>query len=294
MAIAPAVTDELRVIVNTGDDFTLHGLHISPDVDTVVYTLSGIANPATGWGIEGDTDNVMEQLRLLGQEDWFWLGDRDIATHLVRTAALAHGERLTAVTASMAAKLGIPAIVRILPMSDDPVATEVRTADGWLAFQDYFVRRRHADAVRDVRFIGIQSARPQQLALEALRTADVVILCPSNPIVSIGPILAMQGMRDALAHRSGKRVAISPIIGGRALKGPADRMMAGLGYEVSAVGVARLYQGLVDLFVLDQVDAALAPAIANLGMRPLIVNTIMDTAEASKELALAITQAVWA
>ncbi len=297
-AITPEVIDELRVIVNTGDDFRLHGLYISPDIDTVVYTLAGIANPETGWGIAGDTANTLEQLRRLGADAWFWLGDRDLATHILRTEWLSNGGKLSEFTEHIARALGIPAAVQVLPMTDAPVATEILTPGGWLAFQDYFVRRRHADEVRDVRFAGADDAAPLPQALATLRQADVVVFCPSNPIVSIGPILALRGVRQAIEHRGASdgsrccRVAVSPIIGGQALKGPADVMLRGLGHEVSALGVAQLYAGLIDIFVLDETDAALAPQVAALGIRPVVANTIMCAPQDSRALALAIAQAI--
>ncbi len=292
-AIAPGATDELRIVVNTGDDFTLHGLAISPDLDTVLYTLAGIANPETGWGIAGDTFVTMEQLGRLGGPAWFWLGDRDLATHITRTALLREGATLGAVTDRLARALGLAPGVRLVPMTDDAVATAIETPDGWLAFQDYFVRRHHADEVRGVRFAGIEAARPAPDALAGLADSPLVVLCPSNPIVSIGPILALAGMRAALAtSRPGRvRVAVSPIVGGQALRGPADRMLAGLGHEVSALGVARLYAGLIDIFALDRADANLASAIADLGMRPLVTDTIMTTPDDSRALAERILDA---
>lgn len=293
-ALGSAASDELHVIVNTGDDFSLYGLHISPDIDTVLYTLAGIANLATGWGIAGDTAAALDQLGKLGAETWFWLGDRDLATHLLRTAALRQGATLSQVTADLAHRLGLPTNVHIVPMTDDQVGTEILAPDGWLAFQEYFVRRRQSDPVLDVRFDGVDSARPSPGALAAVQNASLIVFCPSNPIVSIGPILALPDLRAVLAGRAGQcpRVAVSPIIGGRALKGPADRMLAGLGHEVSALGVARLYVGLIDLFVLDELDGALAPAIVELGMRPLVTKTIMSTPEDSRDLALTIARAV--
>lgn len=292
-AIAPSQTDELRVVVNTGDDFDLHGLRIAPDLDTVMYTLAGIANPETGWGIVGDTYTTMDQLEQLGQANWFRLGDRDFATHITRTWWLREGLTLTAVTERLAGALGVTAPTRIVPMTDDIVATEIETPDGWLAFQDYFVRRHHADAVRAVRFTGIAEARASALALDALTRADLVVFCPSNPIVSIGPILALAGMRAALLQRRAGvcRVAVSPIVGGQALRGPADRMMAGLGQESSALGVARGYAGLIDIFVMDEVDAALADDITALGMQPLVTNTIMRSPADSRALAATIVAA---
>ena len=293
-AIVPDAISELRIIVNTGDDFMRHGLRISPDIDTVVYTLAGLANPDTGWGIAGDTFNALEQMRRLGADTWFQLGDRDLATHILRTSWLNAGLPLTEITLRMARSLGIAPQVQVLPMTDDLVATEILTPDGWRAFQDYFVRRRHSDPVRDVRFAGIDQAQPGAQALAALRQAEVVVFCPSNPLVSIGPILALPGMRQALEHREHevRCIAVSPIIGGQALKGPADTMLAGLGHEVSALGVARLYAGLVDIFVLDETDAALAAQIADLGMRPLVAPTIMRSAADSQTLARIIATAV--
>jgi LPPG:FO 2-phospho-L-lactate transferase len=292
-AIAPDRADELRIVVNTGDDFTLHGLRISPDLDTVLYTLAGIANPETGWGIAGDTFVVMEQLGRLGGPTWFSLGDHDLATHITRTALMRSGATLAQVTDHLALALGVSAPLRLVPMSDDLVATQVETPDGWLDFQDYFVRRHHADEVRGVRFAGVEEAAPHPLALDGVSEASLVVLCPSNPIVSIGPVLALRGMRAALAQeRVGRcRVAVSPIVGGKALRGPADRMLEGLGHEVSALGVARLYVGLIDLFVLDITDAALAPDIAALGMQPVVAQTVMASPADSRALAEAILEA---
>ncbi|MBA3825148.1 MAG: 2-phospho-L-lactate transferase [Ktedonobacterales bacterium] len=296
-AIAPNEIDELRVIINTGDDFALHGLQIAPDVDTVLYTLAGIANPTTGWGIADDTASAQAQLARMGVDTWFWLGDRDLATHIMRTHWLASGFTLTEVTERLARSLGIAPHITLLPMTDAPVATEVQTPAGWLAFQDYFVRRHHADPVRAVRFAGISRALPTTATVTALRAAEVVVFCPSNPIVSIGPILTLRGVRQAIEHREAEAhprccVAVSPIIGGRALKGPADVMLASMGFESSAVGVARLYEGLVDIFVLDESDAHLAPQIADLGMRPLVAPIIMTTPEESRTLARRIHRAV--
>jgi LPPG:FO 2-phospho-L-lactate transferase len=293
-AIMPEALDDLRIIVNTGDDFTQHGLNISPDLDTVAYTLAGLANPDTGWGIAGDTTYTLEQLRQLGADAWFWLGDRDLATHILRTEWLRTGGTLSAFTAKLARRLGIPSSIHLLPMTDAPVATEILTQDRWRAFQDYFVRRHHTDEVRDVRFAGVETAQALPQALTALRQADVVVFCPSNPIVSIGPILALAGMRQAIEHRGARccRVAVSPIIGGQALKGPADVMLRGMGYAASALGVAQCYAGLVDVFVLDHTDADQAPQIAALGMRPVVTDTIMRSPEASRALALTLAQAV--
>jgi LPPG:FO 2-phospho-L-lactate transferase len=264
---------DLAVVVNTGDDFELFGLRISPDLDTVLYTLAGLANPDTGWGLAGDTFAALDMLARYGGETWFQLGDRDLATHILRTQRLAAGWSLTRVTAALAGTLSVAA--RILPMCDEPVATLVETPEGTLAFQDYFVRRHHADPVRAVHFSGIETARVPDAVRAALAQAEVIVLCPSNPIVSIGPILAVPGMRDLVRATRAPRVAVSPIVGGKALRGPADRMLEGLGEEVSALGVARRYRDLVQGMVLDHEDAALAPAIEALGMRALVTGAIM-------------------
>jgi len=263
----------LTVVVNTADDFSLFGLHISPDLDTVMYTLGGIANPATGWGIAGDTAAALEMIGRYGRDTWFWLGDRDLATHILRTERLRAGASLTTVTAELAGALGIRAA--ILPMCDEPVATIVETPDGDLAFQDYFVRRRQADEVRGVRFEGIEAATMPPGVAAALREAAAVVLCPSNPIVSIGPILAVPGFRDLLRDVSAPVVAVSPIVGGAALKGPADRMLASLGHEVSAAGVAALYRDFLDGIVIDQVDAELAGRIEEMGIAVHVTDTVM-------------------
>jgi LPPG:FO 2-phospho-L-lactate transferase len=259
--------------VNTADDFDLYNLRICPDADTVFYTLAGIANEDTGWGITGDTWETLAALRRYGEETWFSLGDRDFATHILRTQRLRSGWRLTEVLASMTAALDVSA--RILPMSDDPVATLIHTESGELAFQDYFVRRHHADAVLGVRFLGIEEATVSQEVQSLLQSAEAIIFCPSNPIVSIGPILAIPGMRALLTSATAPKVAVSPIVSGHALRGPADTMLAGLGHLPSCVGVAQLYQDLIDGFVIDSLDRHLAGAIEALGMQVLVTDTIM-------------------
>ena len=269
----------LTMLVNTADDCTLHGLHVSPDLDTVLYTLAGLANPDTGWGLAGDTFATLEMLARYGAPDtWFRIGDRDFATHIERTRRLRAGEPLSAVTAALAAALGVQ--TTLLPMTDAPVATVVETDAGTLDFQTYFVERGHRDAVRALRFAGAEDAQPPAALTDALAGAGAVVFCPSNPLVSIGPILAVPGTRAAIAAAPGPRVAVSPIVGGRALRGPADQMLTTLGHESSALGVARLYAGLIDGMVIDTADAALAPAIAALGMRVAVVPTVMrDTAD---------------
>jgi len=264
---------ELTVIVNTADDFSLYGLRISPDIDTVLYTLGGIANPATGWGVAGDTRNVLDAMPRLGEEPWFILGDQDLATHILRTERLDRGETLSEITAEFARNLGIPA--QILPVTNDPIATLVETPAGTLTFQDYFVRRQQKDDVTGIRFDGINSTKPAPGVMDAIKNADAIILCPSNPIVSIGPILNVPGIRDALLHTSAVRVAISPIIGGKALKGPADKMLKTLGHESSALGVARIYLEILDAFIFDEQDARLMPEISHLWPRSYTRQTIM-------------------
>ena len=274
---------ELAAVVNTADDFELFGLRISPDLDTVLYTLAGLANPETGWGIAGDTFSALETLGRYGSDTWFRLGDRDFATHILRTQRLREGSTLTEVTAELAAALGVRA--RLLPMTDDPVATVVETPTGDLAFQDYFVRRHQADEVRGARFTGIETARVPEGVRAAVGTAGLIVLCPSNPIVSIGPILAIPGMLGLLRGAPAPRVAVSPIVGGRALKGPADKMLASLGHEVSPLGVARIYRDLVQGMVIDSVDAHCRGAIEDLGMRVLVTAAVMGGTEDRRRLA---------
>lgn len=266
--------DALSVIVNTADDFELFGLRISPDADTVMYTLGGVANTETGWGVAGDTWQTLEMLGRYGHAGtWFRVGDRDFATHIMRTEQLRAGRSLTATTHALTSALGIRA--RLLPMSDEIVATQVDTPAGRLHFQDYFVRRHHTDEVQGVVFDGIQSARITGEVSEAVQQASAIVFCPSNPIVSIGPILAVGGMREAIAAAQVPKIAISPIVGGKALRGPADQMLANLGYDVSALGVARIYGDLIDGFVIDRADAALEEQITALGLRVLVTNTVM-------------------
>jgi len=273
----------VAVVVNTADDFDLYGLRICPDLDTVLYTLAGIADPVQGWGVAGDTTRTLAAIARYGREPWFKLGDQDFATHILRTERLRQGASLTVVTAELAAALGVES--RLLPMSDDPVATMVDTPDGRLGFQDYFVARRQRDDVLGVVFDGIEAARPTTEVGMALAAADLVVLCPSNPIVSVGPILAVPGLRAVVERAPAPVVAVSPIVGGRALKGPADRMLATLGHEVSAVGVAALYQGLIDGLVVDEADRPLVPRIEALGIAALVTATVMGGAEDRRRLA---------
>jgi len=283
------IGDRLTVVVNTADDTERHGLLVCADHDTVMYTLAGLENPELGWGLAGDSWVVMGALERYGEEGWFRLGDLDLATHIVRTERLRRGERLTDICRHLQARLGV--VATILPMVDEPVRTQVRTDDGWLDFQDYFVRLRQAPEVHEVRFVGIENAQPTAEVLAAIAAAEVVVIAPSNPIVSVGPILAVPGMSEALAtaRAGGTRiVAVSGIVGGKALKGPADRMLASLGHEPTALGVARLYAGLADTFVLDTVDAGLAPAVEALGIRAVVMDTIMTDDASRAGLAAAI------
>jgi LPPG:FO 2-phospho-L-lactate transferase len=265
--------DQITVVVNTADDVILHGLHVSPDVDSVLYHLAGLADEARGWGVRDETFHALEMLGRYGDETWFQLGDRDLATHVVRSTLLDSGLPLSAVTDRLRRGLGIDC--RLLPMTDSRVETYVRTPDGWLPFQVYFVQRRCEDPVSDVEFRGVSAAQPAPGVLEALAAADGVILAPSNPVVSLGPILAVPGVRTALRDTAAPVVAISPIVGGRTIKGPADRMLAGLAREVSAVGVAQDYRDLLDAFVMDTLDASLAGRVEALGMRAVVADTIM-------------------
>jgi LPPG:FO 2-phospho-L-lactate transferase len=274
----------IAAIVNTADDFTLHGLAISPDLDTVTYTLAGAVNPETGWGLAGESWTVMDTLERYRGQTWFRLGDQDLATHLYRTQRLAEGATLSAVTAEIAEAWGVG--VRLLPMTDDRVATRFTVeGEGEIGFQDYFVARRHAVPVTAVRFDGADAAKPGPGVLDALAEAERIVLCPSNPVVSVGPILAVPGVRAAVAERRDDVVAVSPIIAGAALKGPADRLLRELGHESSVVGVARLYAPLAATLVIDQADEALVSAVEAEGVRCVVAPTIMSTVEAAAALA---------
>ena len=274
---------DLTVVVNTGDDEEFHGLHVSPDVDTVMYTLAGLSNPETGWGITGETFNALERLNAYGADSWFNLGDKDLATHIRRTHLLRQGESLSAVTDSLRRALGVAH--PIVPMSDDPVRTMLTTTIGELPMQTWFVKHRCEPAVSSIRFAGAERAQPSPAFTQALRDCDVLVFCPSNPFVSVAPILALPGVRDSIERFDGARIAVSPIVGGQAIKGPAAKMMGELGIESSCVGVARQYRGLCDIFVLDDVDADRAPDIEALGMRAAVTNTMMLTADDKVRLA---------
>jgi LPPG:FO 2-phospho-L-lactate transferase len=285
--------DDLRVIVNTGDDTVFHGLHVSPDIDTVVYTTSGAIDPERGWGLAGESWTAMGALARYaphGAVTWFNLGDRDLATHLWRTGRLREGATLTEVTDQLAKAWDLG--FRLLPMSNDPIATVVNTADGELAFQEYFVGRQHSVAVTGVRFDGVETAAPGPDVLSTLETAEAILVCPSNPIVSIGPVLAVHGVREVLERRRDNVVGVSPIVAGAALKGPADRMLTELGYEASVVGVAKLYAPFCSVLVIDQADADSAAAVEACGVRCVVTDTIMRTPEVSAALSRVMLSAL--
>ena len=263
----------LSVVVNTADDFDLWGLRVCPDLDTVMYTLAGVANPETGWGLAGESFSFLGMLSNYGEDAWFKLGDKDLATHVLRTSGLRAGETLTEITDRLSRALGVPG--EILPMCDGKVSTMLKTPSGLLEFQEYFVRRRQRDEVLGVELWGIEDARPTEMVLRALERADLVVFCPSNPIVSLGPILEVRGMREALASAPAPKVAVSPIVGGRALKGPADRMLSSLGHEVSSAGVAALYEGIIDGMVVDRADEDQGGKIEALGINVLATDAVM-------------------
>ena len=279
---------ELTVIVNTGDDFEHLGLSIAPDLDSVMYALAGLSDPVRGWGRRDETWTFMEALKSLGGEAWFLLGDADLAVHVQRSWRLAGGASLSEVTGDLCRALGIA--VRVLPMSDDPVRTRVLTAQGWLDFQEYFVHRQCRPAVQQVTFAGAASARAQPEALAALKRPDLraIIICPSNPFVSIEPILALPGLRAAMAESDAPVVAVTPIIGGKAVKGPAAKMLSELGFEVSAAAVARRYAGIIDGFVIDQADPAPQPLP---GVRFFRAATLMVSTDDRLRLAQTALQA---
>jgi LPPG:FO 2-phospho-L-lactate transferase len=293
-AVGPA---EITAIVNVGDDELVNGLFVSPDIDTVVYTCAGAIDPERGWGLEGETWRAMEELRRLGAAagradlGWFNLGDRDIGTHMFRTARLAEGATLSEVTRDLAAGWELGMVV--LPVTDDRVATRVATRDlGELTFQEYFVRHQHGIETTGVVFDGAAASKPAPGVLDAIATCEVVVVAPSNPIVSIGPVLAVPGVREATIARRDRCVAISPIVGGKALKGPADRLLVELGHESSVVGVARLYREIASVLVVDEVDADLAVAVEADGMRCVVTRSVMSDPDVAAALARTTVGAV--
>ncbi len=277
----------ITVVANVADDLNIHGLHVSPDIDTVIYTTAGAIDPERGWGLADESWQAMEGLRRYRGIDWFNLGDRDLATHLYRTQRLSEGASLGEVTAEIAAAWGLR--FRLLPVTEDRLRTMVTVVDeGEIGFQEYFVRRRHDVAVTGVRFDGADDARPGPGVIEAIADADAVVIAPSNPVVSIGPLLAVPGLRDAMAARRDSVVAVSPIVAGAALKGPADRMMAELGHEPSVTGIAEMYRELAGTLIIDEADAAAATAIEDLGVRCLVRPTIMSQPGVRISLARAV------
>ncbi len=274
---------DLTVIVNTGDDITLHGLKISPDLDIVTYTLAGIVDETKGWGYRGETFQALQRLAAFGRVNWFNLGDRDLATHIHRSAMLAEGKSLSDAAEAIRLALGVKA--RILPMCDQPVPTMIDTAEGELHFQEYLVKRRAEPVVRGIRFEGVDKARPARGVLEAIRDADRILICPSNPLISIGPILAVPGIREALCALKQIVFAVCPIVGGKSLKGPSDKMLAELSHEPSALGVAKLYAGFTGTFVIDPADKTQAGSIRKLGMKVEVVPTVMKTRSQKRKLA---------
>ncbi len=280
--------EDLSVIVNTGDDIEMFGLHISPDIDIVAYTLAGIVDEERGWGIKGDTFQGLEMLKKLGLETWFALGDKDFATHIFRTELLKAGFTLSQATDKICHALGIS--VKLLPMTNDKFETRIKVEDGSIHFEEYFVKRGSKEKVLGVEFAGAPSAKPSPKVIDSIMDADTVIICPSNPIVSIGTILSIDGIRDALRKTSGTVIGISPIVAGAPIKGPADKLLRGLGFEVSAFGVAKLYADFIDTFVIDNIDEAEKNRIESLGIRVKVTNTIMKSLENKSQLAKVVLE----
>jgi len=281
---------DITIISNVGDDAEFFGLHVSPDIDIVLYHLAGLADEERGFGLRGDSFHVLDALKRFGYDTWFRLGDRDLATCITRSDLLSRGRTLSEATDEIARALGVPA--RVIPVTDDPLRTKVRTDEGVLDFQEFFVKRGARDPAREIVFDGADSAQPAPGILQAIREAQTVLLTPSNPLVSIGPILAVPGVREALRETSARIAAVSPIVGGRALKGPADRMLRDQGLDSSAVSIARLYQDFLDVLVIDNVDAALRPQIEALGLDVVVTDTIMASMEKKAALARAVLGAV--
>ena len=277
---------DLVVGVNTGDDELFHGLHVSPDLDTMMYTLAGLSNPETGWGLQGDTFEALSMLRRYGVDTWFNLGDRDLATHIRRSQLLAQGLSLSQVTSELCTALGVRH--GVVPMSDLPVRTMLHTPEGRLSMQEYFVQRRAQPEVSAVEYVGAAESSPSAGLINAVGNARMIVICPSNPALSVLPIVAVAGMRELLADFRGVRVAVSPIVGNDAVRGPAGRIMAGLGQEVSVAGVARVYREFCDVLVIDQQDEGMASAVAQEGLQPVVTNTIMNSLQDRIDLARSV------
>ena len=278
--------DQLQIVVNTGDDEEFYGLHVSPDLDTVTYTLAGMSNPDTGWGIRGDTFDTLSSLGRLGQDTWFGVGDRDLATHIVRTNMLGQGRSLSDVAEHISRSLGVEH--SIAPMTDDRVRTTVLTESGPMPFQTYFVKLRCEPRVTGVRFDGAEESTMSSALAKSLVSCDVLVLCPSNPYLSVAPILSIPGVRRSIEELASVRIAVSPIVRGRALKGPAAKMLSELGEDVSCVGVARQYVGLCDIFVIDEVDRGFSDDIRSLGMEAVVLDTVMNTEDDKIALARSV------
>ena len=277
---------ELVVGVNTGDDELFHGLHVSPDLDTMMYTLAGLSNPDNGWGLQGDTFEALSMLRRYGVDTWFNLGDRDLATHVRRSQLLAQGLSLSQVTSELCTALGVRHSV--VPMSDQSVRTMLHTPEGRLSMQEYFVQRRAQPEVSALEYVGAAESSPSAGLINAIGNARMIVICPSNPALSVLPIVAVAGMRELLADFRGVRVAVSPIVGNDAVRGPAGRIMAGLGQEVSVAGVARVYREFCDVLVIDQQDEGMASAVAQEGLQPVVTNTIMNSLQDRIDLARSV------
>ncbi len=281
----------LNVVVNTADDAVFHGLHVSPDLDTTLYTLAGIENRKTGWGIGGDTFHALTTLEQYGEETWFRLGDRDLGTHIFRTKLLKEGRRLTDITSRLSRQLGVR--TRILPMTDERVETLVKLGRKWVPFQDYFVLKRWKDPVSDIRFRGIRRTEPTPQVIESLKRADLIVFAPSNPVVSILPILSLPGFRDRLKKAKTLKVAVSPFVENRAFSGPARQLMEAMGYEGSSSGLAKFYRGLIDLLVIDERDARRRKEIESAGVRVMVTRTLMKTRRDKIGLAKRILETSW-
>lgn len=280
--------EDLTVIANTGDDIELYGLHISPDIDIVAYTLSGIVDEGKGWGINGDTFHCLDMLKKLGLETWFSLGDGDLATHIFRTDLLKRGYTLADVTSEISRLLGLR--IKLFPMTNDKFETRIKIAEGSIHFEEYFVKRMAKDAVLGVDFVGASSAQPSPGVVDSIMDAELVVVCPSNPIVSIGTILSVNGIRDALRKTDARVVGISPIVAGAPIKGPADKLLLGLGLEVSSFSVAKLYSDFLDTFIIDNLDLSEKSRIERLGIRVKTTNTLMKSLEDKIRLAQAVLE----
>jgi LPPG:FO 2-phospho-L-lactate transferase len=274
---------ELTIICNTGDDFVLHGLNISPDLDTIMYTLAGMSDSAHGWGIQDDTFRVLAQLERLGAETWFKLGDRDIATHVIRTHLLRKGLRLSDVTDRLRSHLGVK--TRIFPMSDGVIETRIETSKGEISFQEYFVKRRWQPEVKKVSYAGVEKSHSAPGVLEAIQTAAKIVICPSNPVTSIGPILAISGVRNALIEAKAPVVGVSPMIGDSAISGPAHKLMTAQDMNPSALGVAKGYADFLDRFIIDREDEQLRDKIEAMGIKVVATSVIMKTLDDKRRLA---------